>query len=922
MRREQVEARDMPPEQMIGRTAPPSFMFDPVSTLALAGVEGGAGLACKILSISAPVGYGKTVLISRLLTRQREAGCHCIWLTLDERDDTIENVLTSLESLLERRVLNEHPAHALFRGQDSVDRRVAALVDAANRYPQPLILFLDNLHFCTDAACARLLDKLAFATRPSVQLVLSSVRDIPLDVSRAQLQGLIRQIGVEDLSFNESEVAALLGPDLVRRIGDKGVSALTQRTEGWPAAIRMAQIILSNAADPSRALENFSGSDQTLAQLLNRQVLQGFPADVRDFLLKIALLRTFNVELCEVAVGHADVQARLAYVIDHNVFVIPLDRHGQAYRLHGLFRDFLLREGERVLSRQSRAAILQRAAQWCQQHGEASSAVEYALASGDASITSEILEHIAPEMVRDRGQAQQYIQWMEALHTQGHQAGPEAEYWFAWALTFYRRYEYARHLLTQLAGRMRRQAAETGDASRDLQRRIDILRTSIDSLSDRINDAHQGAAHWLSGIVAGQDHPFNITAAHCIESGYFSSALRFVEARQAIQSAREAAFQTHSAYVDTWVNTYAALIPLREGDYASAFADLKTALELARSLLGNDAASTGTMAVMAARCAIEMGRLDEGRQLLESGLPNSRTHGFLEVAACGLEAAVVLWSDEAGEFMPLAQLRDIASAYAPRLSLMLSCYLIQRLLVLGRLSQAQLEAEHIGLMTGPVASLGGLAPVPKIAVLDVLFNVTRIRLLLWSGQYKQAEPLIEEALRLTKSHGCVADQVELLLSAATLAARAGEPSLAVRHITRAVSLAANRGIVRPFHDHAEALACVVGETKLSAWGFATQAERDFFAALCRALPFSDPRLADKLSALTSDDELPATQLTSREHELLGYIEVGFSNQQIADRIDVSLTTVKWHLQNLYAKLSVKNRSAALARARVLNLLQR
>ena len=101
---------------------------------------------------------------------------------------------------------------------------------------------------------------------------------------------------------------------------------------------------------------------------------------------------------------------------------------------------------------------------------------------------------------------------------------------------------------------------------------------------------------------------------------------------------------------------------------------------------------------------------------------------------------------------------------------------------------------------------------------------------------------------------------------------------------------------------------------------------DAFAAalvdLCRGLTFSDQSLYDRLATLHDEEPQLLAQLTSRERELLGYIDAGLSNQQIADRIDVSLTTVKWHLQNMYAKLGVTNRSAALARARVLSLLSR
>lgn len=62
-------------------------------------------------------------------------------------------------------------------------------------------------------------------------------------------------------------------------------------------------------------------------------------------------------------------------------------------------------------------------------------------------------------------------------------------------------------------------------------------------------------------------------------------------------------------------------------------------------------------------------------------------------------------------------------------------------------------------------------------------------------------------------------------------------------------------------------------------------------------------------------------LTRREVELLGLIDAELLNQQLADRTHVTLTTLKWHLQNLYRKLGVSSSSAALARARGLSLLR-
>jgi DNA-binding NarL/FixJ family response regulator len=62
------------------------------------------------------------------------------------------------------------------------------------------------------------------------------------------------------------------------------------------------------------------------------------------------------------------------------------------------------------------------------------------------------------------------------------------------------------------------------------------------------------------------------------------------------------------------------------------------------------------------------------------------------------------------------------------------------------------------------------------------------------------------------------------------------------------------------------------------------------------------------------------QLTRREVSILKRLESGLSNREIAEAIFVSEGTLKWHLHNVYRKLNVKNRSGAMARARVLGIV--
>lgn len=910
------DAQSVGTERRIGRGVPPNFLFKPVQTRLLTDLLPSAGRP-KILTINAPVGYGKTVLMSALFAGLQAQGEHCFWTTLDERDSSVDQVVRLLEDMAYRHSERLHPTQALFRGDEPLDSRIDGLVEAAINYGAPFTAFVDNLDCCTDESLAHVFDRLVFETPATVRFVLSSTTELPLSLARAKLEGLLRQVGYHELSLARDEVAELLGGEVCAAIGASGVDAVTSETEGWPAAVRLAQIVLSATGNPREVLQRFSGADEDLASLLNRQVLSGFDPDVREFLLQIALLRNFSADLCRHVTGNGKAERYLALLLRRNVFVIPMDRNRNWYRLHGLFRQYLLSEAERQLLPAYRQQVLVRAAEWCEHGGYWRDAIDYALTAGTPALAADILERTASGFVRDRGDVLQYIAWVEALIALRHPLGWEADYWYVWALMLNRRYESGRQQIERMARRIEAAIAAGADDVRrliELRRRLDIIRVCLDIFTDRLADAYRHAADWLN--EAGDDDPFDVTAAWCTESIYLSSAFQFAEAREAIQAAQAAAYQTRSMYAKGWIVALHALPPILEGNYVLIQPELSAALSSLRTTLGDGAGIYGTIALLGAACAVEMGQDNAARSLLIEGMRTSEGHGFVDAVACGFDAAVKLWSGRDDETASRVHLREVARSYPVRLDFMLSCLLIRRLACLGRVDDALSEASRLGLNLDAPLVMPRLAGVARSR--DA-FVAAAIDLSIVAGRGRAAEALIAEEIRQARADGRFTRQVELALAETALAVQAGNYAAGSRHIIRAVSLAAHRGIVRPFRDYAESVAAIVEDTKPGAWGFAMVQERRFFADVCRQLPISDRSLQERLVALNMESQL-LDPLTRRQIELLGLLDAGLSNQQIADRIHVTLTTVKGHLQKLYAKLGVSSRGAALARARALKLL--
>ena len=70
-----------------------------------------------------------------------------------------------------------------------------------------------------------------------------------------------------------------------------------------------------------------------------------------------------------------------------------------------------------------------------------------------------------------------------------------------------------------------------------------------------------------------------------------------------------------------------------------------------------------------------------------------------------------------------------------------------------------------------------------------------------------------------------------------------------------------------------------------------------------------------------ENQLQQLNLTRREYEVLQLITRGHSNAEIADKLFLSLSTVKTHVSNLFVKMDVKSRTQAVEKANRLKIMR-
>jgi LuxR family maltose regulon positive regulatory protein len=344
------------------------------------------GLDCRVTLVSAPTGYGKTILLSQWL-RSRAAKGVFAWVSLDEQDDDPIRMWRHIVGSLGRGALGEEfgadvLAMLSVAGANVSSTVLPMLMNELGEVSQSVLLVLDDFQFATGRGSHESMDFFVEHLPENVHLVLATRSDPPLHLGRLRGRGELNEIRTEHLAFTRQEVASLLNEKLRLHVGPDDLAVLLDRTEGWPAGIYLAVLTLEGKEDVHASIRSFGGSSRYILDLLGEEVLARLPDNERRFMLETSVLGRMTGPLCDAVVGGEGSGALLDKLARSNLFVIPLDDHGGWYRYHHLFAELLTFE-----LRGSRPDLLpllnSRASVWFEEAGMFESAMQHAIAATD-----------------------------------------------------------------------------------------------------------------------------------------------------------------------------------------------------------------------------------------------------------------------------------------------------------------------------------------------------------------------------------------------------------------------------------------------------------------------------------------------------------------------------------------------------------
>jgi len=392
----------------------------------------------RLTLVSAPAGFGKTTALSDWLTHlgSRSTDIRVGWLSLDEDDNDLTRLLAHMTAALRLAGIDVNQGSAPGTSTSTVLTEIVNVaVRAGDDSPAThWILVFDDYHAINapdvHEAMAFLLDHLP----NQLHLVMATRSDPPMPLARLRSRGQLTEVRAADLRFTPPEVLEFFNRVMELNLSDDDVRALEERTEGWIAGLQLAALSLRGIREHEEVtdfIEAFTGSNRFVIDYLADEVLARQPDEVRDFLLRTAILDHLTGSLCDAVTAGDDSRRMLEELERGNLFVVPLDDQRSWYRYHHLFADVL---GARLLAEHPDEVpeLHRRASAWYAAHELPIRAIRHAVSAEEFGRAAHLMEEALPGMRRAR-QDNLLLTWMKSLPGSVVRRSPVLSIWSAWS---------------------------------------------------------------------------------------------------------------------------------------------------------------------------------------------------------------------------------------------------------------------------------------------------------------------------------------------------------------------------------------------------------------------------------------------------------------------------------------------------------
>ncbi len=860
------------------------------------------GKGRPLIFICGQAGSGKTSLATQWLDSHKNK---VAWYSLDDNDNDPDLFFRYLlTSLLNHSEKFDKAFSPFLQGQRALSgqKAMTRVVNEFDRHEKNIFLVLDDFHVISNSAIHKRISYLIQYAPKSLHLVIISRSEPPFSLSSLKARNHITQINAGNLQFSRHEA-----DDFFKKVFDMDllpnqVQTIFKATEGWVSGLQLAGLSLQKYPSTEWLKTLSRGHDPLVNEYMKDEIFKVQPEKIQIFLLKTSILHRFNADLCKEITGQENSGKILAQLELNNVFIIALDTAHEWYRYHPLFaeslKNHLFRTQKEIIPSLNKTAAL-----WNAKNHFFEDAFYHANLSEDINFLCDLIEdHLMIYLLGCEFVLSQ--RWLDKL--------PDEILQNRLILLIYR----------QLLAVSQWDLSKANLLMKDIAKRKQKLLGKYSGLKKKF-----ALDLWI--VARRSIAIFEDPKGHDVDELYDDITT--------ISAANK--------YIRMYLSDHISWNLMEKGDVVKAVNPTQDSLRFYRK----NKIGFGFFNQLRSSAAIDitMGHMSRARNKLKKELDIAKKAGFSNLPFRSdyyIMMAIIHYlrnnldkalenSESALEYLEETQLNFIKCDAHINMAFILQA-MGRSTTALHAMGKARTKAKSTGssylagMTQSALAKLsllqGNLVFVLKWSQkrnIDInepfsenfeFDSLVNAHLWLEQGDYKKVIPFLEKlrSRSLKRQRHEPVLKIDIILAAAHYGL--GDRKKAVQILKAALCFALPENYIQHFiifSSHIADILMVMGNAK-------DPAVKVYIAAICRHCNIKKPSGLPKKNIPISTME----SLTPREIDILKMIAYGYSNNKIAEKLLISINTVKFYNKNLFAKLDVKNRVQAGIKARKLKMI--
>ncbi|AAK81534.1 LuxR family maltose regulon positive regulatory protein [Clostridium acetobutylicum] len=292
----------------------------------------------KLIVIKAPAGSGKSTLVSSFIKEKKLSNVK--WINLDESNNEIYSFFSYLISALSPYL--EDKTDALIQSISCMTKKedileiISFLVNEISSYEKPIILVFDDYHYIKEPFLNSTLERLIKYSPSNIHYIFITRESLPIYLGEMRIRNEILEVNENELKFSKKECSDFIKSTLNTPLESYDINKIYTISEGWIGGIQLTSLAFKNSKDLSIKVLN-----KYVVDYLTEEILKGLSNSEKDFLIKTSIMSYFNSELCNEILQIENSDEIINSLLNKNLFIITLDEEDGLFRYHHLFKEFL-----------------------------------------------------------------------------------------------------------------------------------------------------------------------------------------------------------------------------------------------------------------------------------------------------------------------------------------------------------------------------------------------------------------------------------------------------------------------------------------------------------------------------------------------------------------------------------------------------